>query len=408
MASGSGRRNPPETPGTAVSPARPAILRISEAQRAVLARVVEDESTRPAELARARAALLAASGVANATLAAEFGISPTTALAWRRAFASRGLASLAERGDRPGRPGSIPGMRLASAADALTRNEHAPQPASTRELAVRLGVSASTLGRIRADLRIGQGSTAPPRHHLAEVVGVLVDGPVAAVAVALDPGTHRVFMRSRRGPHMRGSCPGGLVAAMSAVDLLRERHLEAVHRREAVARRAARRTAGARVPGEVHAQAEGRAQEEARTQEETRAQEEARAQRSWTTFLTRVAEEWPTGAHVHVIVTGPVEAPGHHGATTGTGRALLRVRHTSSAAWAHGRRILIARVLRAAGSRGNLRVLPELVGALEAEVEALPAGRRRPRRVLWVAPRERTEAAARRSRADLLERTRGF
>ncbi|MDU0864326.1 helix-turn-helix domain-containing protein [Actinomyces urogenitalis] len=371
----------------------PAIASISTLQAEVLQHVANEEATRAGDARRARALLLATQGVSNATLARQTGASPTTTLAWRRQMAADGLASLALRRSGSGRPGSIPGLELARVADALTRNEHSRQPLSSRALAIRLGVSASTLTRVRADLRIGQGSSLPPRHHLVEVVGVLVARELAAVAVALDPATNAVFLRSRRGPHMRGSCPGGLVAAMGAVDLLRAHYLAEPARQPATPHHA----------------------------EELAKEVNAR----WEGFLTELASQWPTGAHLHVVVTGAVQKPG--GPAFGSlaprrGPALLRVRHTASAGWAHGRMTMIARVLRAAGGRENLTALPQLLAALDRALADLEPGHgarggTRTREaaasaheqgLVWVAPRELAEAAARRSRADLIERTRGF
>lgn len=371
----------------------PGITSISALQAEVLQHVAHEEATRPRDARRARALLLASQGVSNATLARETGASPTTTLAWRRQMASDGLASLAARRSGSGRPGSIPGLELARVADALTRNGHSRHPLSLRALAVRLGVSASTLARVRADLRIGQGAAPPPCHHLVEVVGVLVARDLAAVAVALDPATNVVFLRSRRGPHMRGSCPGALVAAMGAVDLLRARYVAEPGRQPATS---------------PHAE---------------EAAEEVNAR--WEGFLTELASQWPTGAHLHVVVTGPVQMPGATASSPATprcGPALLRVRHTAPAGWAHGRMTMIARVLRAAGSRENLTALPQLLAALDRALADLePGGGARggmdarlappsagEHSLVWVAPRELAEAASRRSRADLMERTRGF
>lgn len=359
-----------------MSPARAAVLSVSAGQREVLEHVASSEATRPGDALRARALLLSADGVANETLARDLRVSPTTTRSWRRAFDGEGLASLAPSPGERGRRGTIPGLTLARAGDALTHNEHAAVRASDRQLALETGVSTATLQRLRADLRIGSGDAPPPRHHLVEVVGVLVAPPVAAIAVALDPVTHRRFMRSRRGPHMRGSCPGALVAAMGAADVLRAR--------------APHPTAGAGAGA---------------------------ASPSWEDFMTEVAAQWPTGSHLHVVATGPDEAAPlasrHDGASDGletAGAGLLRLRRTPSAAWRHGRLTMIARVLRAAGERGNLAGLPELLRALDTALAVAPPKGRRgaPTPFTWVADRAVAETTARRSRAEFIERTRIF
>ncbi|WP_194785552.1 helix-turn-helix domain-containing protein [Actinomyces haliotis] len=351
-----------------MSPARPAVLKVSNGQREVLRRVASAEATRTKDVVRAQALLLATDGVTNETVARRLGVSPTTTRAWRRAFERTGLASLASApGDR-GRRGTIPGLRLATAAGALSHNEHATVRTPDRQLAVELGVSTATLRRLRADLRIGAGSSPPPHHHMVEVTGVLVSPPVAAVVVALDATTHRTFMRSRRGPHLRGSCAGALVAAMSAADVLR-----------------------GRIP----------------------VRPDERAAEDWNLFMTEVPAQWPAGARLHVVATGPsrlLTVLGPAGRVAGSG--LLHVRRTPTASWRHGRLTMIARVLRASDGRGDLAALPELLTSLDEAVSAPTAtgSGRSPEAgsFAWVARRELAETGARRSRAELIERTRLF
>lgn len=365
-----------------MSPARPVIPRISPLRARVLERVAFDPITRPEDAIRASSLLLASQGVSNETLAREFSRSPTTTRAWRRAFDAQGIASFAGRAKGAGRPASIPGLELKELVEAIARNDRLPEPASTRELSARLGVSASTVTRVRADLRIAPEGRPLPRHRLVEIAGALLTADLAAIALVLDPVTSRAFLRSRRGPHMNGTCPGGLVAAMTALDVLRPR---------------------------TEGPARGREGEEERL---------ARAEGEWEEFLLALLAERPPGAHLHIVASGPFDLaePAAHliadreAAGEPVRRAeLLRIRRVPAAAWSHGRLTLLARVLRSAPARGAFDTLPELLRSLDASLEK--AERRAGRASLsrsWVLSRPVLEARARASRADLIERIREF
>lgn len=365
-----------------MSPARPAILQIHPRRREVLDRVAFDSITRPEDARRAQFLLRSTQGVMTDTLAEDFSISPTTARSWRRAFAYEGIASLAGRARGAGRPPSIPGFFLKEAVDAIERNDHLPQPASIRELSARLGLSASTITRIRTDLRINPEDRPLARHRLVEIAGALVSPDLAAIGVVLDPVTSRAFLRSRRGPHMRGTCPGGLVAAMTALDVLRTRS----DPQERGSRSSIDR-------GEA-------------------------ALCDWEEFLLALLDGRPSGAHLHIVVSGPVDfaesASRLLAEQEASGRPvrrpeLLKIRRVPSAAWSRGRLTLLARVLRSAPSRGAFYALPELLQALDASL-AEPEGRagRAARTRSWILPRSALEARARASRADLIERIRQF
>lgn len=365
-----------------MSPARPAVARISPLRMQVLERLAFDPITRPEEALRASSLLLASRGVSNQTLAARSARSATTIRAWRKAFEESGIASFAGRAKGAGRPASIPGLELKDAVEAVARNDRLPSPASTRELSARLGVSASTITRIRADLRISPEGAPPPRHRLVEIAGAFVSAELAAIGVVLDPVTSRAFLRSRRGPHMNGSCPGGLVAAMTALDLLRP-HPEG-----------------------------------ARRARESELERVARSEREWEGFLLPLLDERPSGAHLHIVASAPFDlaASARRIITEqeASGRVvrhpeLLRIRRVPSAAWSHGRLILLARVLRSAPSRGAFDSLPSLLAELDAALEdADRHPHRRPAARSWVLPRSALEARARASRSDLIERIRQF
>jgi DNA-binding CsgD family transcriptional regulator len=85
-------------------PALALVLRAGDLER--LVRAVRSSSA-PAGLAqRSRIELLAAEGVTNEAIAERVGVAPNTVLAWRRRYAARGLAGLADE-PRSGRPRRI-------------------------------------------------------------------------------------------------------------------------------------------------------------------------------------------------------------------------------------------------------------------------------------------------------------
>jgi transposase len=102
---------------------------------------------------RARIILRAAEGAAHVEIAAELGVSVPKVLLWRRRFKERGLAGLADA-PNPGRP-RIYGreVRERILAATLTRPE-ATIHWSTRRLAKRVGVSASTVARVCREGRL--------------------------------------------------------------------------------------------------------------------------------------------------------------------------------------------------------------------------------------------------------------
>ena len=93
---------------------RPApALGLREGDLERLTRIVRSSSV-PAGLAqRSRIVLLAAEGVANEAICERVGVSRNTVLAWRRRYAERGLAGLADE-PRSGRPRRIDHRRIVS------------------------------------------------------------------------------------------------------------------------------------------------------------------------------------------------------------------------------------------------------------------------------------------------------
>jgi transposase len=130
---------------------------ISDAERAELGRRVRAPTTPPRAAKRARVVLLAADGVPNRQIASMVGMDEHTVAQWRRRFQSERLAGLPDR-KRSGRPLVYDhDQRLRIVA---TVTQEPPDPAShwrhsqlAEELA-DMGISASQIGRILADLDI--------------------------------------------------------------------------------------------------------------------------------------------------------------------------------------------------------------------------------------------------------------
>jgi transposase len=132
-------------------------LVITDEERAELQRRVRAHTTPQRAAKRARVVLLAADGVPNRQLAPIVGMHQHTVAHWRRRFESERLAGLEDR-QRPGRPpvyGHDERLRILA-----TVTEEPPDPAShwshsqlAKELA-DMGISASQIGRILADLDI--------------------------------------------------------------------------------------------------------------------------------------------------------------------------------------------------------------------------------------------------------------
>lgn len=97
----------------------------------------------------ARALLLAADGVANARIAEEVGVSPTTVRAWRSRFEDEGLNVLS--GVRPGR-GRKPQIPDEKVEEILHTTVHEDPPNgdrwTCRSMATVAGVSPSTVQRL--------------------------------------------------------------------------------------------------------------------------------------------------------------------------------------------------------------------------------------------------------------------
>jgi len=145
---------------------------------------------------RARVILRAAEGAAHVAIAAELGVSVPTVLLWRRRFKEQGLAGLADA-PHPGRPRKYGReLRERILATTLTRPEGTTHW-STRRLAKRVGVSASTVARVWHEGRLKPHRTETFKFSrdpelvakVTDVVGLYLNPPERAIVLSVDEKT---------------------------------------------------------------------------------------------------------------------------------------------------------------------------------------------------------------------------
>ena len=189
-------------------------LVITDEERAELGRRVRAHTTPQRAAKRARVVLLAAEGVPNRQIAPIVGMNQHTVAHWRRRFAAERLAGLEDR-QRPGRPpvyGHDERLRIVA-----TVTEEPPDPASHwshSQLAQALsdiGISASQIGRILADLdikphRVRSWITRPEDpgfwERAADICGLYLVPPTGALVLSVDEKTG-MTARSRTRPTTR-------------------------------------------------------------------------------------------------------------------------------------------------------------------------------------------------------------
>ncbi|HSO51959.1 MAG TPA: IS630 family transposase [Actinomycetes bacterium] len=186
-------------------------LSITDAERAELQRRVRAHTTPQRAAKRARVVLLAADGVPNRQIATLVGMNQHTVAQWRRRFEAERLAGLEDR-PRPGRPlvyGHDQRLRIVA-----TVTQQPPDPASHwshSQLADTLsdiGISASQIGRILADLdikphRVRGWITRPDDpafwERAADICGLYLTPPTNALVLSVDEKTG-ISARSRTRP----------------------------------------------------------------------------------------------------------------------------------------------------------------------------------------------------------------
>jgi transposase len=186
-------------------------LAITDAERGELQRRVRAHTTPQRAAKRARIVLLAADGVSNRQIAPIVGMNEHTVAHWRHRFQAERLAGLQDR-KRPGRPLVYDhDQRLRIVA---TVTQQPPDPAShwshsqlAGELA-DMGISASQIGRILADLdikphRVRSWITRPQDpgfwERAADICGLYLIPPTGALVLSVDEKTG-IGARSRTRP----------------------------------------------------------------------------------------------------------------------------------------------------------------------------------------------------------------
>jgi len=186
-------------------------LAITDAERAELQRRVRAHTTPQRAAKRARIVLLSADGLPNRQIAPIVGMNQHTVSHWRHRFEAERLAGLEDR-PRPGRPLVYDhDQRLRILA---TVTQQPPDPASHwshSQLATELadmGISASQIGRILADLdikphRVRSWITRPDDpgfwERAADICGLYLAPPTNALVLSVDEKTG-MPARSRTRP----------------------------------------------------------------------------------------------------------------------------------------------------------------------------------------------------------------
>src|SRR5437016_563210 len=122
-------------------------LAVSESEAEALRAMARAGTTEQRTAMRARIVLRAAEGSAHVAVAEELGVSVPTVLLWRRRFKERGLAGLADA-PHPGRPRTYGRDVREQILSATLTPPEATTHWSRARLARRVGVSASTVGRV--------------------------------------------------------------------------------------------------------------------------------------------------------------------------------------------------------------------------------------------------------------------
>jgi transposase len=201
-------------------------LGLTDGERAELQRRVRAHTTPQRDATRARMILLAADALPNRQIARLVGMHPDAVGRWRRRFQHQRVAGLADR-PRSGRPlvyGHDDRLRIVA---TVTREP--PNPAShwshtqLADTLADIGISASQIGRILADLDIK-----PHRvrgwitrrevpgfwERTADVCGRYLNAPDSALVLAVDEKTG-IGARSRTRPSTLPAPAGPLARNMS-------------------------------------------------------------------------------------------------------------------------------------------------------------------------------------------------
>ena len=172
----------------------PALV-MSDGQRATLDVLSKSQTAAHREVQRARVLLLAASGVANSTIAKTVSVTPTTVRAWRDRFQGEGLAKLGKVRSGRGRKPTIPQSKIDEIVE-LTRKSKPEGHThwSVRTMAKASGVSPAQVQRIWAARGLKPHRVDPFKlsndpqfeEKLIDVVGLYLNPPEQAIVLCMD------------------------------------------------------------------------------------------------------------------------------------------------------------------------------------------------------------------------------
>ena len=172
-------------------------LTVTDEEREVLERWSRRPKSPHSIAQRARIVLLAADDMSNKDVAEKVGVNPATVLKWRKRFLERGLDGLIDE-PRPGAPRSIGDDEVE--AVVVRTLEETPTDAthwSTRDLAKKVGMSPSSVGRIWQAFGLKPWLTdsfklsTDPQFvdKVRDVVGIYMNPPDNAVVFCVDEKT---------------------------------------------------------------------------------------------------------------------------------------------------------------------------------------------------------------------------
>jgi len=164
-------------------------------QRSELERIARSSSRPHREVRHAKGLLLAADGVANATIAERVGVGRGTVLAWRARFEADGVERIGKVAKGRGRKPSIPQETIEKIVhDTLHTTPESATHWSCRSMAAHAGISKAMVQRIWSSrgikphlVRTFKVSNDPRfEEKLVDVVGLYLDPPERAVVLCVD------------------------------------------------------------------------------------------------------------------------------------------------------------------------------------------------------------------------------
>jgi transposase len=174
-----------------------ALIVISDADRVVLERWAKRSKTPMSVAQRARIVLLAGDGLTNQAVAEKLDVNQATVVKWRKRYVERGVDGLIDE-PRPGAPRRITDDAVEQVV--VRTLEEAPLDAthwSTRDLAKKVGMSPSSVGRIWSAFGLKPWLTDTFKlsddpqfiDKVRDVVGIYMNPPDHAVVLCVDEKT---------------------------------------------------------------------------------------------------------------------------------------------------------------------------------------------------------------------------